>query len=384
MNNFHITDLRWFKDPRYTKDLRWVQVKDIVHYLINRNDYNDSEITYMGHYDGDYEEMFKKGYKPTSSWFEKMCASFKFDKRMIAQELEADFLGSGDGVISSEIQQNIAKNMVEEPKEKYMSGYMWQWKEPEMGHRYIMGVDVSRGDSDDYSSICIIDFDAGEQVLEYVGKMPPDDLANVAYKWGILYEAFIGIDITGGMGIATSRKLQEMGYKDLFIDGFNIKDIWATTNANADKIPGLNFNAKRTQIVAAFEEALRHNFVVKSSRLLHELTTFVFLNGRPDHMKGAHDDAIMAMAIALYIGDISFAQLKRNELKNKAMMESWTLNERSYETEKSFYSYGTSFDPLGALQTDPSYFHMGNHMNMPKEVYQEYRWLFGNFNKYKK
>lgn len=377
LNTFHITDLRWFKDPRYSKDLRWVKVKDIVHYLVNRQDYNDSEITYMGRYDGNYEEMFKMGYKPVSSWFEKMCSSFKYDKRMIAQELEADFLGSGDAVISSEIQENIAKNMVEEPMEKYMAGYMWQWKEPVLGHRYIMGVDVSSGESDDYSSICVIDFDAGEQVLEYVGKMPPDDLANIVYKWAILYEAFVNVDITGGMGIATVRKLQEMGYRDLFIEGFNIKDVWAVKNASADKIPGIKFNNKRTQIVAAFEEALRHGFIVKSTRLLHELTTFVFLNGRPDHMKGTHDDAIMAMSIALYTGDVSFAELKRNELKNKAMMESWTMADRSYDTNKSFYSYGTTLDPLGAMQTDPSFYHRGNPNTPTKEMYKEYGWLFG-------
>lgn len=383
MNSFHITDLRWFKDPRYTKDLRWVKVKDIVHYLVNRQDYNDSEITFMGKYDGNYEEMFKNGYKPVSTWFEKMCASFKYDKRMIAQELEADFLGSGDAVISSEIQENIAKNMVEEPMEKYMAGYMWQWKEPVIGHRYIMGVDVSRGDSDDYSSICVIDFDEGEQVLEYVGKIPPDDLANIVYKWGTLYEAFVSIDITGGMGIATSRKLQEMGYRDLFIDGFNIKDVWAIKNSKADKIPGINFNAKRTQIVAALEEALRHGFTVKSNRLLHELTTFVFINGRPDHMKGTHDDAIMAMAIALYTGDVSFAELKRNEAKNKAMMESWTMADRSYDANKSFYSYGTTLDPLGAMQTDPGFYHKENPMSATKEMYKEYGWLFGGMFKNK-
>ena len=31
INDFHITDLRWFKDPRYTKDLVWIKVPDIVH-----------------------------------------------------------------------------------------------------------------------------------------------------------------------------------------------------------------------------------------------------------------------------------------------------------------------------------------------------------------
>jgi hypothetical protein len=119
----------------------------------------------------------------------------------------------------NETMEKIAKSMIKQPKEKYMQGLLWQWKEPEQGHRYIMGVDVSRGDSDDFSAINIVDFDAREQVLEYVGKMPPDDLASVAYKWGILYDAFIVIDITGGMGVATSRKLQELGYKNLYIDG---------------------------------------------------------------------------------------------------------------------------------------------------------------------
>ena len=64
-----------------------------------------------------------------------------------------------------------------------MQSTLWVWKEPIMGHRYIMGVDVSRGDSADASSICIIDFDEGEQVLEYVGMIPPDDLASIVYKW---------------------------------------------------------------------------------------------------------------------------------------------------------------------------------------------------------
>ena len=186
-----------------------------------------------------------------------------------------DFLGSGDRVIPTETQTRIVKTMVKEPVEKYMSGQLWQWKEPVDGHRYILGCDVSRGDSDDFSSINIIDFDDREQVLEYIGKIPPDDLASVAYKWGILYDAFIVVDITGGMGIATSRKLQEMNYKDVFIDGINTKDIWSYDKKIMEKIPGINFNNKRTQIIAALEEQLRHGFIIRSIRLANELNTFI-------------------------------------------------------------------------------------------------------------
>lgn len=381
INDFHITDLRWFKDPRYTKDLAWLKVDDIVHYMLNREQYNDEEITLN---DPDYnltkyQEYMDKGYKPYSSWFESMSKKFKYDKRKIAQELECDFLGSGDSVIPSETMERIAKTMVKPPKEKYMQGTLWQWKEPEQGHRYIMGVDVSRGDSDDFSSINIIDFDAREQVLEYIGKIPPDDLASVAYKWGVLYNAFIVIDITGGMGVATSRKLQEMNYRDLFIDGFNTKNMWEYNHKALEKIPGINFNNKRTQIVACFEEQLRHDFIVRSHRLLNELNTFVYINGKPNHMKGAHDDAIMSIAIAMYAGDISFTQLKRNEQQNKAMLESWVMSERTYEApQNNVYSYGTSFDQVGMMQIDSSPYAKSSTSNVPaKEQYNQYSWLFG-------
>ena len=378
LNDFHITDLRWFKDPRYTKDLRWIKCKDICHYMLNREQYNDDEVVMTDFDIEKYQELEELGYKPYSSWFESMSKKFKYDRRKIAQELECDFLGSGDGVIPGDVQENIAKNMIRVPKEKYMQGTFWQWKEPIQGHRYIMGVDVSRGDSEDFSAISIIDFDEREQVAEYVGKIPPDDLASVAYKWGILYEAFIVIDITGGMGVATSRKLQEMNYKNLYIDGINTKNIWEYNSKAMEKIPGLSFNNKRTQIVAAFEEQLRKGFQVRSNRLLNELNTFVYINGRPDHMKGAHDDAIMSLSMALYVADMSFNQLEKNENANKAMLESWTMTERTYEPNKSFYSYGTAFDQIGSMNMDnQNIYHQNNSMNVSKDVYRENMWLFG-------
>ena len=380
MNEFHITDLRWFKDPRYTKDLCWVKCSDIVHYMLNREQYNDDEVVLYEYDIKKYNEYLEQGYKPFSSWFEKMSKKFLFDRRKIAQELECDFLGSGDGVIPGDIQENIAKNLIRVPKEKYMQGTMWQWKDPVPGHRYIMGVDVSRGDSEDFSSINIIDFDDREQVLEYVGKIPPDDLASIAYKWGVLYEAFIVIDITGGMGIATSRKLQEMNYKNLYIDGVNTKNIWEYDKKAMEKIPGINFNNKRTQIVAAFEEQLRKGFAVRSNRLLNELNTFVYLNGRPDHMKGAHDDAIMSLSMALYAGDMCFNQLERNTAQNLAMLESWVMSERTYESNKTFYSYGKTFDQIGSMAMDNNNLYYGNNpTNDTKQAYQEYSWLFGNY-----
>ena len=384
VNDFHVTDLKWYNDPRYSKGLVWIKVKDMVHYMLNRELYDDSELLVNEPDKAKWQSLMDDGYKPYSPWYEGMSKKFKYDKRKISQELECDFLGSGDTVIPQDVRENIVKNMVREPEEKFMNGLLWKWKDPIPGHRYIVGVDVSRGDSEDYSSINILDFDDREQVVEYIGKIPPDDLAAVAYRWGILYNGYIVVDITGGMGIATSRKLQEMNYRNMFIDGINTQNIWEYDAKLMDKIPGINFNNKRTQIVASFEEQLRHGFIIRSQRLVNETNTFVYINGRPDHMKGSHDDSIMSCSIALYVGDICFGQLQRADAVNKSMMEAWTLSERTYEPQKSIYSFGQAFDPLGAMNGDvpvDNPLFRNDIMIAQKHQYEKYSWLFGNIKK---
>ena len=76
-------------------------------------------------------------------------------------------------------------------------------------------------------------------------------------------------------------------------------------------------------IVQAFEEELRNGFTIRSQRLINELRTFVYINGRPDHMKGQHDDCIMAMAMCLYVARTSFASLEKVDKQTKAMLDSW-------------------------------------------------------------
>jgi hypothetical protein len=376
MNDFKITEMFWYRDPRYSKDLKLIKVKDIVHYMLNRGDYKDEEIiieyTDIDPRVRDFEEIkkrFNDGYKPYSSWFESMAKKLKFDRRKIAQELECNFLGSGDSVIPPDVIERIKDQDIKPPENKIMGGAIWQWKEPVMGHKYIMGIDVSRGDSEDFTTFCIVDFDEREQVLEYLGKIPPDVAAEVAMKWANMYSAFVVIDITGGMGVSTSRKMQELGYKNLYIDGINVADKWKYNPKVDEKIPGINFNAKRVQIIAAFEEALRHGFNVRSSRLLNELSTFVYVNGRPDHIKGQHDDLIMACAMAIYVGETSFSKLEKVTEQTKAMVDSWTVMESKISDPVKEFHPGmpvmpnSNNRPMGA--------------GMSREDYMKHSWLFG-------
>ena len=375
MNDFKISEMYWHRDPRYTKDLYMVKTNDLVHYLLNREDYPKDvviDLSMNNPYDRDHSVVTKyieDGYKPCSAWFEGMVKKLKYDRRKVAQELECNFLGSGDNVFDSELMQNIAKNQLREPQAKLMGSGLWIFKEPINGHKYVMGVDVSRGDSEDFSSIQIIDFDEREQVLEYVGKVPPDVLAEIAYKWGTMYNAYCVVDLTGGMGVATARKLQEMSYQGgFYIDGVDTSNKWKWDPKVNDKIPGINFNAKRVQIISALEEACRHGFRIYSNRTYNEMNTFIYIHGRPDHQKGHHDDCIMGLSMAIYVAEKSFQSLEKVTNHTKAMINSWSTAVNENKNSSEF------FNPLVPQMGRDS---MGHNRSTSKEDYQKYGWLFG-------
>ena len=317
-NGFHLTELRWYQDPRYNKGLKWVKDGEFI---------NEIEFTYES-----YENKVRNGYKPTSPWYVSMCAKLNNDSQRIAQELDVSFIGSSDTVISPETIQFHEDTYVKDPSyQDPMFKEMWIWKEPQEGHKYIMGVDASRGDAADSSVIEIVDTNTMEQVAEYVGKMPGDMLGDLVYKYGSMYgNAFCVVDCVGGTGDACVLKLQELKYKNLYYDDPKIKtptiqEARARLKINdEEKLPGFHSSSIRTQMIMNLETTLRIDGVhINSSRMRKEMETFVFKNGRPDHMDGYHDDTLQAMAMLLYVLQFSFKQLEINQNKDKVILQAF-------------------------------------------------------------
>lgn len=315
-NNFNIIEMKWYEDLRYNKDLRWSKGDDV-----------DKEVYFTFE---SYQKKIADGWKPTSSWYEEMCMGMNNDTRMIAQELDVSFIGSGGNVISEEYIEFHEKNNVMEPKITMgLENEIWIWEEPQEGHQYIMGVDVSRGDGEDSSTIVIVDFTTMEQVMEYQGKIQPDLLAQIVEEYGELYEAYTVVDVTGGMGVSTVLKLLEFNYKRLHYDDatgkiLSVRQRELNTHLKKDKIPGFHATNVRVPMLSNLEYKIRTNAIkIRSSRLTSEMKTFVYKNGRPDHMDGYHDDLLMSLAMALWVMEHSFKKLERLEKQNKAILSSW-------------------------------------------------------------
>jgi hypothetical protein len=332
-NKFKITHLKWWQDPRFNKDLRLIKTNDIIGWIQKPENEKTEEVIESAinfHIDV-MLKLLEEGYKPHSTWYENMCRDMNLNKRMINQELECAFIGSGDNVIDGQVLRKQEEVNVIPPiyKDNEWENHLWVWQMPQKGHRYILALDVSRGDSEDATGMCIIDYDTFEQVLEYHGKIPPDIAAQLVNHYGKMYNALSTFDITGGMGIAATQKLKELNYPKslLHYDNISENDIYFVPSPDA--IPGINFASKnrRSQIIAALEEAIsRGDFKIRSERLVAELKKFIYKNGRPDHMKGSHDDLIMALGMCLFVANNSFKKLQESDNMTRAMLDNWKIH----------------------------------------------------------
>lgn len=350
-NNFEFVEFKWFQDLRYNKNLKWIkkneetgETETIVEPVIGKK----GEIKYD---EERWRKLEKEGWKPTSPWYVNMCKSFNNDEQKIAQELDISFLGSSDTVVPVEvIEKHSQENVIEITDDWNLRDNLvketWIWKDPIPGHRYIISCDPSSGSGNDYSAIQVIDVDAVdengvpffEQVLEYNGKLNGSEVGQLVYRYGTVYnDALAVVEAIGGYGDAIILTLQELGYSNLYYDDTNLKnytnDTIKTKKNNIDtkqQLPGFRTNALRLQMISNFIELLKNNsFRVRSTRVISELGTWIFKNGRPDHMDGMHDDLLTCLAMGLFV--MQFYMIKNDKIrtKDKIMVGSWAINNYS-------------------------------------------------------
>ena len=347
-NNFHPVVFKWYQDLRYNRNLRWYKKN-------NKTGETEWDVDQVKDKKGNvvydeerWERLEREGWTPTSPWFENMCKTFNNDSQKIAQELLVSFLGSSDNVVQPEIIEFHEKRNVIEINDDWKLRDLfvketWIWKDPIPDHRYILAVDASSGSSDDRTSIEVIDVDAVddngtpyfEQVLEYNGKMNGDEAGGLVDRYGRIYnDAFVVVDCLGGYGDAVILTLMQLGYPNLYYDETNTLKTYTADymtqlmkKDKEDKLPGFRSNALRIQMISNFVELLKSNaFRVRSQRVIQELETWIFKNGRPDHMDGCHDDNLTCLAMGLFVMQYYMLRKDRTKQRDTTIVKSWYIN----------------------------------------------------------
>lgn len=323
-SDFHPSIVHWTQHPLYARGLQWFC-------YIDEEDEDNKNCGYENFNKkfGDTCDFCGGVIKATSPWYIDTCRQLG-DERKVAQELDCDFLGSGDNVIKEKyIKQAELNNRTPLTLDGFDDN-VWIWEEPKPKAEYFIGADVARGDGSDYSGFHIIRLDTMEQVAEYRGKLPPDMYAEMLFNYGMRYnEATIAVE-ANSVGIATCLKLVDMEYENIFrsVKGQSYdRDKKKLDRALQDQnsmIPGFQTTLKnRPLLVAELEEMVRTNRVkINSTRLISEIRTFIWRNGKPEAMAGYNDDLTISMGMSLLIINTTLEDIKDSEAMVRATIGS--------------------------------------------------------------
>ena len=391
-NNFTAVQFRWYQDPRFNKYLVWKKKdEETGEWMFDQDPIINAEGDVK--YDEErWARLEHMDWKPDSPWYDDMCKQFNNDEMKIAQELDVSFMGSNDNVVGGKYIEMQEKLNVREPLEDFVDPLVeetWFWKKPIDGHRYICAVDPSRGTAADRTAIEIIDMDGVdengmpiiEQVAEYVGKKLGDDIGAIAYQYATMYnEAFVTVDATGGQGDAAIITMLQMGYKNLYYEDMNQKSYMvqrSTKNYDGytDKLPGFHFQGNRYPVLANFAGMVRNNeFKIRSTRVINELNTWIFKgeNARIDHMEGAHDDTLTALAMGLFVMQYTVNRIQNTVNKDKAMLNAYMMSS-AININKPKMGDGRTIAP----QTGLPFYNSNKAVKKFEHVNGTHMWLFG-------
>ncbi len=235
------------------------------------------------------------------AWRRKQWASLR---GLAAQEFAEDpatcFLASGECFFDLVAVERALKEMGE-PLATHDNGRSSIWLPARAGKSFVIGVDPAGGGVDgDYSSAEVIDFELGAQCAELHGHWTPRELADKVVELGKHYNTALLAVERNNHGHTVLARIRTLAYPRVFQQ--DNKDGWLTTAANR---PSMLENL--ASVLSAEPERFR------SERLLHEFRTFVRdADGRPSATSGAHDDCVIAMAIAWAVRMAESGQRAKN------------------------------------------------------------------------
>ena len=212
-------------------------------------------------------------------------------KEEYAEDAESCFLASGDCIFDVDVIEQRLKEIPEIVTGQTDAGRLIRFLPVKKGKDYIIGVDPAGGGPDgDYAVAQVIDRSGGMQCAELRGHLTPQQLAA---RVAILAREYNQAEVAVERNNHGHEVLAHMGMTHADVRLYHQKGDggWLTSAASRPRM--------LDNLAAVLAAA---PFVLNSRRLLEECKTFV---RRPDGTtaaaNGAHDDTVMAIAIALAV-----------------------------------------------------------------------------------
>ena len=211
--------------------------------------------------------------------------------RKTAQEIDGDFLTSGntvfdledireieelllEGYFDTDNQVNYAP-IVEHPFPTF-NGQLKVFELPQPGITYTLGADISTGRAQDYTALSIMD-SRGDEKLCFKGKINIGQTQKLIGDLGLAYNKARVAPESNDIGLGVATWLQDNGYENLYYSRALLKEK-GEARKKVDSIPGWYTTKKnRPIIIAGLEEDVRNGTVfIKDRYFCDEAYTFIY------------------------------------------------------------------------------------------------------------
>jgi len=191
--------------------------------------------------------------------------------------------------------------------------------------------------------------------------------SNILFQTGKEYGNCLLVVENVGIGISILEKLNDLEYPNIY---YSIKGTHEFVDSHrgerdSNAVPGFTTSLKtRPLIVAKLEEFIRNKLItIYSLRVVNELKTFIWHNGKPQAMRGYNDDLIMALAIGCWVRDTALTVNRRDIEYKKVCLDSMiAVNTKLNTTLPGMEGYNRK----GALD---------EKLFKAQEDYEQYSWF---------
>ena len=267
------------------------------------------------------------------------------DPRMAAQECDCDFSTSGDIVFYPEYIEYYEKTYIKDPLERRgIDQNLWVWESPDYTRSYMVVADVARGDGKDYSAFHVIDIESNVQVAEYKGQIGTKEYGHLLVGIATEYNEALLVIENANIGWATIQSAIDRNYNNLYYSPKNDSNVDSYFDKYMDTsrmTPGFTMSSRtRPMVVGKLQEYISDKGVTfQSKRLLEEMKTFIWKNGRPEAQSGYNDDLVIAFGTAMYIRDTALKYKQRGIDLTRQALNNISVNRTQYQG--AYFSKGT-------------------------------------------
>ena len=216
--------------------------------------------------------------------------------------------------------------------EDEVDGFIRVYYKPERGVPYVIGGDTA-GDGSDSFVAQVLDNRTGRQVCTLRHTFDEDLYARQVYCLGIWYEAAL-IALENNYSTYPTAELERLDYPNLYV-----REVVDDYTHKHKKAYGFVTSKKtRPMIISELIKVVRDDItLVCDKTTLEEMQTFVRNEDfRPEAEEGAHDDCVMALAIAHFIRPHQRYSVAMLESEREWTESMWEDFENASESEKEY------------------------------------------------